>query len=494
MLEDLKKLVYFEEVVYETGDCCEARTHSIERREANPEVNYDDQPLSDAAADDDTQNDADQGDEEEDVNADIQNKGEDFKVGLGMTLRLPCVIQPSPKENEAVAFQWLKDGAPLFLGTQKMGAPDRMSIDRESQTDLIIADLQMSDAGKYKCDIFKQNIEHTVRFEFAPKIIQVTATNRGQVIEGSDMRITCNVSGSPPPKLIWSREDVAGENHGLSESDGEFTEDSVYIRGIRREQAGKYLCYADNNVGKPAVGSISIKVLGKPRVHVHKTIVNSAINVEAILQCSAHEEPPANIYWYKDGRRIEDSAEHRYSITVDGQHSNLTVVPVGDSDFGEFTCEAENQYGKHNRSIELVQSPVVEGLDAEGAKLSWTVHSHQPLEKIHLELRQLNGDGASKTLPIPIPSQKSHEYEIVYVIDDKELDLTPGKYEAMLTVKNQHSWSDRTGQAVIEIEGEPLSIQGASVYRGASTDGAFSLRPESILLSTVIMYLLVRLF
>ncbi|KAG7294847.1 hypothetical protein JYU34_022777, partial [Plutella xylostella] len=38
-----------------------ARTHSIERREANPEVNYDDQPLSDAAADDDTQNDADQG-------------------------------------------------------------------------------------------------------------------------------------------------------------------------------------------------------------------------------------------------------------------------------------------------------------------------------------------------------------------------------------------------------------------------------------------------
>lgn len=56
-----------------------------------------------------------------------------------------------------------------------------------------------------------------------------------------------------------------------------------------------------------------------------------------------------------------------------------------------FYPQAENQYGKHNRSIELVQSPVVEGLDAEGAKLSWTVHSHQPLEKIHLELRQLNG-------------------------------------------------------------------------------------------------------
>ncbi|CAH2207970.1 jg15681 [Pararge aegeria aegeria] len=98
----------------------------------------------------------------------------------------------------------------------------------------------------------------------------------------------------------------------------------------------------------------------------------------------------SHIRWYKDGHRIEDSSR-AYSVSTDGQRSNLSVIPRQDDDFGTFTCEAENDQGSHNRSIDLVQSPVLEDLQVDGPKISLTIHSHQPVEVIELQLKGLDG-------------------------------------------------------------------------------------------------------
>ncbi|CAH2098636.1 unnamed protein product [Euphydryas editha] len=464
--------------------------YSRDRREVD-EGNYDD-VLADEANEDaqnDTQNDGEDNDaeEDEDINAVIVTQPTTYNVTVGQDTRLECKVAPP---NGGVV-QWSRNFTHFFVGTQKpfeqiltVGVDSRFSIPANS-TDLLIRGVELSDSGSYKCEILqttRKSIEHILIVSEPPKVIRLTASNDGQVVEGSDLLLTCDVSGSPPPQIIWSRDENG--NKRLTEEDGEFIKNTVFIKNVKREHSGKYYCYAFNGVGSNQA-EVYIHVKGKPRVHVHRTIINSAINVEAVLQCAVHDDLASHIRWYKDGQRIEDSAR-QYNISTTGQHSTLTVIPRSDSDFGTFTCEAENELGSHNRSIDLVQSPVVEQLQVDGPRISWTIHSHQPVEQIEIQLKEMSGDGEWRTLSIPVPQGRNHEYDVVYSLDDQ---LQSGKYEAKVKVKNEKSWSAHTDSAFVEIEAQPQYIQHASVYRNS----AHSISSSSLILAASIMYLLVRM-
>ncbi|VVC96215.1 unnamed protein product, partial [Leptidea sinapis] len=466
----------------------EAR-HSIERRAAE-NVNYD--LLADEASDDEAQNDADGGndaDEEIEEDAVITTNPTNYTVTVGKSVRLECKASPS----EGVVVQWTRKNTKYFIGTlneveqnlKTYTGQDRFFIVANS-TDLLIKNVQPEDSGAYKCEILQMNgvsIEHNVVLLESPKIIRFFASDNGHVPEGRDLLLTCEVSGSPPPQILWSWEGNQG-NQRLTEKDGEFTANSVFIRNVKPENSGKYYCYVLNNVGS-SQAEVQVQVLRKPRVHVHRTIVNSDLNVEAVLECSIHDEPAAHIRWYKDGRRIEDSSR-QYSVSTHGQHSNLTVIPTSDLDFGTFTCEAENNLGKHNRSIDLVQSPVVEDFGNDGPKLFWTIHSHQPLEEIELQLREIDGEGEWRTLRVPLPEGRRHEYSIVYSLEDADIDA--GKYEITVKVKNEKNWSEHSNPAIVDIEAQPQYIRPASVYLPGA---GHSIRPHIVLIPLI--YLLVRL-
>lgn len=475
------------------SQCSEAR-YSRERREIE-ENNYDD-VLADEANEDaqndaqnDPQNDGEDNDSDDDevINAVIVTQPAIYNVSSGQDIRLECKIAPP----DGGVVQWSKNGTHYFLGTQKnfqqnltLYIDDRFSIPANS-TDLLIRDVKLSDSGSYVCELLQttsKSIEHNLVISESPKVIRFTASNNGQVVEGSDLLLTCEVSGSPPPQIIWSRDENG--NKRLTEEDGEFLQNTVFIKNVKRQHSGKYYCYAFNGVGSNQA-EVYIQVKGKPRVHVHRTVVNSAINVEAVLQCAVHDDLASYIRWYKDGQRIEDSSR-QYSISTRGQHSNLTVIPSSDADFGTFTCEAENELGSHNRSIDLVQSPVVDELEVDGPKISWTIHSHQPVEQIEILLREMSEDGEWRTLSIPVPPGNNHEYGIAYSLENQ---LQSGKYEAKVKVKNEKSWSTYTDSAYVEIEGQPQYIQHASIYRGS----AHSTSSSSLILAASIMYLLVRM-
>ncbi|XP_072933834.1 opioid-binding protein/cell adhesion molecule homolog isoform X2 [Epargyreus clarus] len=465
------------------AQCSEAR-HSMERREVDDI--YDD-VLADEASDDEAQNDADGGNDQADediaVNASIVTKPSSYNATVESTIRLACKVSP---DDGSVVVQWKRNQNMYFFGTQKNHDIDISSYTKDSRfyiaansTDLVITNVSRADAGVYKCEILQPDhpaVEHTLTIHQSPKIVRFTASDNGTVMEGNDLRLTCEVEGTPQPQILWSWEGNNG-NKRLEEKDGEFTLNSVYIKNVNHQHSGNYYCYAFNGVGTNQA-ELKVTVLGKPRVHVHKNVVNSAVNIEAVLECFVKDHLASHIRWYKDGALIEDSST-RFNLITNGQNSTLAVTPATDSDFGTFTCEAENELGKHNKSIELVQNPVVEKLSVDGPKLTWTVRSHQPLEKIEIQLRDISGDGEWQPIDVPLPSTKSHEYEVIYDLHDK---VQTGKYEASVRVKNDKSWSAQTDTAFVDI-----------MYRDLNS-GAHSERPVSIvLLSTTFMYLLVRM-
>ncbi|KAL0810317.1 hypothetical protein ABMA28_010474 [Loxostege sticticalis] len=476
-------------VLFAMAVCLQCSDAHTMRRRGTDDADYDDALMGDEATDDETQNDADGGNEaeEEDTPPEtIVTLPTSYNVTVGRTIRLECKVSP----NNGPVIEWHKNGHRLFMGgvkypdLEKIENSERLTVTNTSH-DLFIADVRASDSGTYRCQVMQFEpvmIEHQVSVQEAPRIIRFTASDDGTVVEGSDLLLTCDVAGSPPPQIIWSRENSAG-NVRLQESDAVFTLNTAFIKNIHRDQAGKYYCYVFNGLGNTQAER-TVKVLHKPHVQVHKTVVNSALGVEAILQCSTHGEPEPAITWYKDGFII-DGASTQFVITREGLHSNLTVTPKEDQDFGTFTCEARNSHGKHNKSIELVQRPVVEGVELEGNKLSWRVHSHQPLQQLELQLRDT--EGTVTTVNVPVPETKGHEYEVIYVLDN----VNPGKYEVVVKAKNNKDWSRESEPIVVDYEAMPMPIQTASVYHG----NAHSIRPaSSVVLSTVFMYLLVRMF
>lgn len=465
--------------------CSVTEAHSLHRRAAEDDVNYDD-TQADEANDDYAQNDPGVEPEKPEAPAVIVTKPTTYEPIRGKDLRLECIVDP----DKGTVVQWYKGDVLYFFSNMKMNMEaTRFSIVNGSK-DLQIKEVTPEDSGTYRCEVVRKvhplNVTHNVVVLEPPKIIRLSATNKGSVVEGSDVLLTCDVSGVPAPQIIWSRE-VENGNQRLQEKDGEFSTNTVYIRNIGREKSGKYYCYALNSVGHNQ-SEIEITVAGKPRVHVHRAKVNSAVKIEAVLQCTAHEERNPHMRWYKDGRLIEDSSS-QYTVTTRGVHSNLTVIPASDQDFGTFTCEAENMHGKHNKSIELTQSPIVEDFEVEGSKLSWTVHSHLPLEEMEVLIRSLDTNGEWMRLAVPLPEKTGHVYDITYDLSDKQLE--PAKYEAIVKVKNTNSWAGSNDPLNVEIEPRAQLIQTASVIGGGSS--GHSTRPSYMILLSFFMYLLVRM-
>lgn len=474
--------------------CSEAR-HSVQRRQTYDDVNYDDNLLADEAGDEDTQSDTDFRDSSpkplEKEPAVIVTPSTNYELEVGGEQRLTCKVSPN-----GTVVTWYKDNVQYFLGKIPLQPQETRYSIVQNTSDLLIKNVQVADSGTFRCEVVQKvpvAINHSLLVTEKPKVVNVTATNGGVVGEGQELFLTCNVTGSPVPTVMWSLA-KNNENVRLSEKDGEFAVNgnlySMYIKSVKREQAGMYYCYAINKIAHDQ-GEISVTVNPKPRVHVRKTVVNSDLKIEAVLECAAHEDYRPHIHWYKDGRLIEDGASN-FKISTSGSYSNLTVSPTVDEDFGTFTCEAENDYGKHNRSIELVQSPVVEGLEVNGTKLSWTVHSHQPLEEMEVHIRSFseNADGEWRRFAVPLPEFKHHNYDISYLLDDNQLEI--GDYEVIVKVKNTKSWGSSNEPAIVKIEDtQPQYIQHASVFRRNS---AHSIRPVSTVLSTILMYLLVRMF
>lgn len=97
-----------------------------------------------------------------------------------------------------------------------------------------------------------------------------------------------------------------------------------------------------------------------PEIEVERESVNSGKGYDAELVCIVHAEPKANVIWYKDGRIIE-SDRH---VTEERQKHYwiLHLKQVQESDFGNYSCVANNSRGRSNKSIYLTGKQITDCL------------------------------------------------------------------------------------------------------------------------------------
>uniref|UniRef100_A0A8D8IEM5 Limbic system-associated membrane protein n=3 Tax=Culex pipiens TaxID=7175 RepID=A0A8D8IEM5_CULPI len=326
--------------------------------------------------------------------------GQKYSIAIGSRVVLPCKINETENSSHYV-LAWKRDIAVLTAGGVKVTVNPRIRLmPIQGTTDqhgalstgynLEISDVRVTDAGDYICQIGSmepKEIVHTLEVLVPPKIDFVSPQNKLDVHKGAPIRLECQGSGNPPPKIIWSR-----RNNVLPNGEANKTGPVYDLLHATRHASGHYKCTADNRVGQPDSRDILVNVLYPPEIEVEQQIVHSGVGHEAQLVCIVHAEPAPNVIWYKETTQLGTTEQH--SQQVRGNKHSLIIRNVTYLDLGNYTCQASNSLGKDRGSLSLSGLPTICYFDSptlssyrDQYNISWTVQSYSPIREYRLFYR-----------------------------------------------------------------------------------------------------------
>ncbi|XP_066291872.1 twitchin-like isoform X5 [Branchiostoma lanceolatum] len=209
--------------------------------------------------------------------------------------------------------------------------------------------------------------------------------NRGlescQVARGESVRFECEISGSPPPTIIWLKDgrEIDEDNQHFAKygDDGSF---ALVITNVTDADSGAYSCQATSKKGQAtSTAELTVKPhsIGGEETRGEKiapifaaklTDVNVKEGADARFDCVVAGTPGIEVTWFKDGVPVRNGGNRMLTFRGDGSCS-LDVTSVTCDDAGVYDVQAANIAGTSKCSALLV----VQQLEQKNS-----VHTHKP--------------------------------------------------------------------------------------------------------------------
>ncbi|XP_063100238.1 hemicentin-2 isoform X2 [Cavia porcellus] len=301
--------------------------------------------------------------------------GEEVTVTINNPISLICEALAFPAPN----ITWMKDGVPFEASRNIQMLPGTRGLQ--------ILNAQKEDAGQYTCVVTNELGEATKSYHvevlIPPSISKDDPAGDLGVKEvktkvNSTLSLECECWGSPPPAISWYKDGqpvtpgqrlrIMGEGRLLQ------------IQPTQVSDSGRYLCVATNvageddqdftvliqvppmfqRVGHPSAAfeSLSREEEARGEVTEYREVVE---NNPAYLYCDTNAVPPPELTWYREGRPLSTSADHRASVLQGGRVLQLPLVRAEDA--GRYSCKASNEVGEDwlHYDLLVLTPPVILG-------------------------------------------------------------------------------------------------------------------------------------
>ncbi|XP_073988666.1 klingon isoform X2 [Rhodnius prolixus] len=369
-------------------------------------------------------------------------RGQNYRVVIGDTLVLPCEV-----ENLGTYVLLWRRGASVLTA-------DKIMVTRDSRFRLVdgfnleISDVMPQDAGDYVCQIGdgeNRDQIHTVEILVPPSIRTSPASGQLTARKGGTITLECKASGNPVPSILWSRKD-----NSLPTGEKAMEGFSITLEKVDRHQAGVYQCTANNGVGDPVTVDMQLDVLYPPEIEVERSWVHTGEGYDAQLVCIVHGEPAPNVVWYQDSFPLEPT--ERKLMETRGNKHTLTLKEVQASDFGNYSCVAENSLGRAKKYMELSGRPSPAQFRStpfsrakDSYNLTWVVESYPPLLEVRLLYRKImmndthQRHGKWHEVILHPPKGETFSHMMSYNIRGLE---AASVFEAIAQAKNEYGWNE----------------------------------------------------
>ncbi|XP_038065701.1 tyrosine-protein kinase receptor TYRO3-like isoform X1 [Patiria miniata] len=317
------------------------------------------------------------------------------------------LICTSESSNPAATLTWSKGNVLLTTPTDQPNAPGdnggRVTtviytsdvLNKNNNGDVYTCcatNPTISSCAEDLCDMYILGVG------YAPEFTSVTRSSDTPVTEGGNITLTCSVDANPRPSdITWKKRD---SSEAFSSVYNDVTS-TLTLSNIRREQAGYYMCRANNGVptSNPSDDVVSDPITAV--VHYEANITNKADSVigakpggVAVLTCIVRANPAPTVSWHDpdDTRISPDSGSNKYSIhtaTTAGDQvygftvtSTLTIRGIDPLvDYGVYTVNSSNGIGVQDSlqinvtTPRIPNKPTSLGLTdrtAESLTVNWT--------------------------------------------------------------------------------------------------------------------------
>jgi len=295
----------------------------------------------------------------------------DIVADIGEAVELVCTV----KNGQDHPILWMKlemgrskNPVPLSTGEQILFKDSRYELDVDIAAGtykLIISKVEKIDGGKYQCQVVTHpetmvTADVDLKVRTSPVIDESSDSTISQEA-GKTADLECEADGYPSPKVSWRRQD------GKLLPNGEETlaNTKLSIPNVQRTNKGSYVCTASNGVGTAKERILDLVVGFAPTIEIPRPKVSQAAYYEAHLECHIRAFPATLINWHfvsgNESVLIGNDGNHfinHYAESDELVISTMKIYSVNKEDFGQYTCEAGNKYGKTAQDLELYESSI----------------------------------------------------------------------------------------------------------------------------------------
>ncbi|XP_021565145.1 myosin light chain kinase, smooth muscle isoform X6 [Carlito syrichta] len=289
----------------------------------------------------------------------------DCTVIEGQDFVLQCSIQGTPVPQ----ITWLLNGQPIQYArsTYEAGMAELHVQDALPEDDGTYTCLAENASGQVSCSA-RVTVHEKKNDRKSEYLVPVTPSKpiapiflRGlsdlKVMDGSQVTMTVQVSGNPPPEVIWlhngneiqESEDFHFEQRG--------TQHSLCIQEVFPEDTGTYTCEAWNSAGE--VRTQAVLTVQEPHDGTQPWFISKPRSVTAslgqsvLISCAIAGDPFPTVHWLRDGKALSKDTGH-FEVLQNEDVFTLVLKNVQSWHAGQYEILLKNRVGECSCQVSLM--------------------------------------------------------------------------------------------------------------------------------------------